>query len=265
MIAQEEKQTVINQIKKYECPPSSVKMFTHLEIDYIKETVLKQIKNYGGEDLEFKDTSLSPKELGPLIEFLTPRVCDYLGYSVSIASAYLFFSNKVPVTIHTDGGWRGKNKPVFKTVFIPLHITYTGEDYFTNDDYSTEKNVNTIAFAQKHYFERIFITYGCDNDVSDVKIPSDVCVSDKWWEVIQDSFDDFKIDEKLALQEFSDAFRGDLEQIKKHFRGFSVVDIFPNKKGHAIFFDTCQFHTSGSFINKNATEKFGFRLDLCID
>jgi len=265
MITDKEKKIIIDQIKKYECPPSSVKLFTHDEVDYIKDTVLQQIKNYQGEHLEFKDTSLTPKELGPLVDFLTPRVVDHLGIRMKIASAYLFYSNKVPVTIHTDGGWRGKTNPVIKTVFIPLDIKYLGENYFTNDDYAIDKNVNTIAFAQKHYFERIFITYGCDSDVSDVKIASDVCVSDKWWEIILDSFDDFRIDEKLALQEFSDAFRGDIEQIKKHFRGFSVVDIFPNKKGHAIFFDTCQFHTSGSFINKNATEKIGFRLDLCID
>lgn len=264
-----EREEFIKKIKKYENPPEMVRLFSNEESDTIFNKVLETIKDYEGNSYEFKDKSLTKyfnqPELKPFVDFILDRFSSHLKLNVKLSTSYLFFSNSVPVTIHTDGGVRN-GIPVFKSAFLPLHIKYNnGVDYFTNDNFSIEKNVATIGFHQRHYFERIFITYGCDEDVSDVKIPTDVCVSDKWWEVIEDSFDDFRIDEKVALREFSDSFRGDLEQIKKHFRGFSIQSMFPNKKGHVIFFDNSQFHTSGSFINKNATEKYGIRFDLRLD
>lgn len=256
----------IRKIKKYENPPEMIKLFSNEESDMIFKTVLDKIKDYEESNYEFKDTSLTKyfkqPELKTFVDFILDKFSSHLKLKVELATSYLFFSNSVPVTIHTDGGIRD-GIPVFKSAFLPLHIKYNGDiDYFTNDDFSVEKNVTTIGFHQRHYFERIFITYGCDEDVSDVKIPTDVCVSSKWWEIIENSFDNFRIDEETALREFSDSFRGDLEQIKKHFRGFSIQSMFPNKKGYVIFFDNSQFHTSGSFMNKNASEKYGIRFDL---
>lgn len=264
-----ERKEFIEKIKKYENLPEMVRLFSDEESDMIFKTVLSKIKDYENNNYEFKDTSLTKhfkqSELKPFVDFILNRFSSHLKLDVKLSTSYLFFSNSVPVTIHTDGGIRD-GIPVFKSAFLPLHIKYDGDiDYFTNDDFNVGKNVATIGFHQRYYFERVFITYGCDEDVSDVKIPTDVCVSDKWWNVIENSFDDFKINEKIALREFSDSFRGDIEQIKKHFRGFSIQSMFPNKKGHVIFFDNSQFHTSGSFINKNATEKYGIRFDLRLD